>query len=671
MSTKNIPAAAARNVAFVRAADAPKLRPPASETGVIGWIWRNVLQSMSQFSSPAAAVQSIIMIILTVLIAYSGLAMVWGLIKFGLIDAVWLAPEGVKREACTTVLQGGALPADWFGSCYPYISAKWKLFVYGRYPEEEIWRVNLVFLLGSLGIAWLVAESIPYRRINGVVLTVLGVGYGLLVMAPDLYGEQFGVRVGVQILIGVGLIYALAPSEPPKRTVGILMLTVYPLLSFILLTGADLAVGTGFWLWFGTAAIILGTYAIIANLGVLGAVGRAFCGIAGAVAVVLVVILAIAFASSSRFVDVVESSAGNTLNNREKQAIQWWRANKVIDAPILQSAIERLNIRAWSRDEIKALSLSIREDSGGLWNKDAAMATVERFDPELTSAERFDLERTISALAAAGPSARQATKFALDTGITLEGRELARLSRLNWSESFLDVASAPGKRDIWPFPTVETDLWGGLLITLVVAIVGIVFSLPLGILLALGRRSSLPAVRILSIVFIEFWRGVPLITVLFMSSVMLPLFLPEGTDFNKLMRALIGVMLFSAAYQAEVVRGGLQAIPKGQFEAADAVGLTYWQSMGLIVLPQALTLVIPGIVNTFIGLFKDTALVSIISLFDLLGIVQSSFSDASWASPVQLSTGFFVMCLIYFLFCFGMSRYSMYMERKLRKGHAR
>ena len=217
---------------------------------------------------------------------------------------------------------------------------------------------------------------------------------------------------------------------------------------------------------------------------------------------------------------------------------------------------------------------------------------------------------------------------------------------------------------------VDTRDWGGLLITLVVAITGIVASLPLGILLALGRRSSMPITRLVCTIFIEFWRGVPLITVLFMASVMLPLFLPEGVNFDNLLRALIGVMLFSAAYMAEVVRGGLQAIDKGQYEGADAVGLTYWQSMRLIILPQALTHVIPGIVNTFIGLFKDTTLVSIVGIFDLLGAVQSTLADAAWSTPVQGLTGYLFVGVIFFIFCFGMSRYSIYMERKLSRGRS-
>jgi len=219
---------------------------------------------------------------------------------------------------------------------------------------------------------------------------------------------------------------------------------------------------------------------------------------------------------------------------------------------------------------------------------------------------------------------------------------------------------------ILSMPIVETQLWGGLMITLIVASVGIAGSFPIGILLALGRRSDAPVIRWVSIAFIEFVRGVPLITVLFMASVMLPLFLPENITFDKLLRALIGVALFSAAYLAETIRGGLQAIPKGQFEAADALGLTYPQKMGLIVLRQALKLVIPGIVNSFIAMFKDTSLVLIIGLFDLLGIVQQSITaDAKWFSHATAGTGYFFVGVVFWVFCFAMSRYSAFIERRL------
>jgi general L-amino acid transport system permease protein len=220
-------------------------------------------------------------------------------------------------------------------------------------------------------------------------------------------------------------------------------------------------------------------------------------------------------------------------------------------------------------------------------------------------------------------------------------------------------------------PHVETSLWGGLLVTLSLSFVGIAVSLPLGIVLALGRRSKMPIIKTLCVIFIETVRGIPLITVLFMASVMLPLFLPEGVTFDKFLRALIGVSLFAAAYMAEVVRGGLQAIPKGQYEGADSLGLGYWQKMNLIVLPQALKLVIPGIVNTFIGMFKDTSLVSIISMFDLLGVVKQNFSDANWATPQTARSGLIFAAFVFWLFCFGMSRYSMFTERRLDTGHKR
>ncbi|MDP5055739.1 MAG: amino acid ABC transporter permease [Marinomonas hwangdonensis] len=216
---------------------------------------------------------------------------------------------------------------------------------------------------------------------------------------------------------------------------------------------------------------------------------------------------------------------------------------------------------------------------------------------------------------------------------------------------------------------VETSLWGGLFLTTLLGVVGIVASFPLGVLLALGRRSDMPVAKSVCIVFIETIRAVPLITILFMASVMIPLFLPDGMNFNKLMRVIIGITLFSSAYMAEVIRGGLQAIPKGQYEAADAMGLTYWQSMILVILPQALKLVIPGIVNTFIGLFKDTTLVYIVGMFDLLGRIQAANHDANWLGTTV--EGYAFAGFVYFIICFGMSRYSMALERKLDTGHKR
>ena len=447
-------------IAFVRTEDAPELSPPPGEIGVRGWLWKHLLSSMSNFSSPAASVVSVLMIVATVSMSYFLVSQIWTVINFAFINATWSDPEGLKRAAC--------LPNT--GACWPYVTANWKVFIYGRYPIEEIWRVDIVYLVGALGIGWMVMERLPYRSL-----------------------------------------------------VALFMLVVFPVMAFILLVGGDIGISVGFWAFWLSATVVL----------------------------------------------------------------------------------------------------------LGLW-----------------MASRFDL---------AGEALVAFSGFFMVAGVFFAGTALA-----------LAAASFD-----FGLEHIETQLWGGLLVTLVVAVTGIVASLPLGILLALGRRSQMPVIKVLCVAFIELIRGVPLITVLFTASVMLPLFLPEGINFDKLLRALIGVALFSSSFMAEVIRGGLQAIPKGQYEAAQSLGLPYWRMMGLIILPQALKIVIPGIVNTFIGLFKDTTLVLIIGLFDLLGQINLTFSDSSWSSPVQSQTGYLVAAGIFWIFCFGMSRYSIFMEKRLHRGHER
>jgi len=469
------------SIAFVRTEAAPLLPPPASQTGVLGWLYKNILSSMTDFSSPVAAIKSLLMAFFTILIGYVGITQIISLVDFAFISAVWTDPDGLKREACWTVDQGGSLPAGWHGACWPFVKAKFKFLMYGPYDIDQLWRVNATGIIGLVALAWLLIEPLPFRRYVGIFLLTV---YPVLAIIL-LYGKLDPSSTTLSILTLGGI---LSPSPTT--------LTVLLLLGLGLMT--------------------------VARLGGMGRLNRA-----------------------------IEDHA------RQIELVGWF----VIG-------------------------------------------------------------------------------FALIFALFAEGYGLDR---------------------------IDTNDWGGLMITLVVAITGIVASLPLGILLALGRRSTMPAARIICTVFIEFWRGVPLITVLFMASVMLPLFLPEGVNFDNLLRALVGVMLFSAAYMAEVVRGGLQAIDKGQFEGSSAVGLTYWQSMRLVILPQALTHVIPGIVNTFIGLFKDTTLVSIIGLFDLLGAGQSALADAAWASPVQSHSMYLFIAVIFFVFCFGMSRYSIYMENKLSR----
>ena len=451
---------------YVRTEDAPLLPPPATEAGITGWLWQNIFASMADFQSIGAAIRSLFMITFSLLLVYVFIDQTFGLIDFAILSAVWSDPDGLKREACWTVQQGGALPDGWHGACWPFVWAKQKFAWFGPYPSEELWRVYIALAVGTVGLIWALLDRMPYHR-----------------------------------------------------QVGVLMLTIYPLLAFILLTGGNSEASLtsiGVWIVGGLAMISVG------RMGAAGYLGAVFAEISSIFSVV------------------------------------------------------------------------------------------------------------------------------------------------GWGIIALNVVRGIASVDFNLTP-VGTGDWGGLLITLVVALTGIVASLPLGIILALGRRSQMPVVSILCTIFIEFWRGVPLITVLFMASVMLPLFLPAGVNFDNLLRALIGVMLFSAAYMAEVVRGGLQGIDKGQYEGAQAMGLSYWQTMRLIILPQALTHVIPGIVNTFIGLFKDTTLVSIVGIFDLLGAGQSAVADAAWSTPVQAITMYLYIGIIFFIFCFGMSRYSIFMENKLSK----
>ena len=246
--------------------------------------------------------------------------------------------------------------------------------------------------------------------------------------------------------------------------------------------------------------------------------------------------------------------------------------------------------------------------------------------------------------------------------LTLNTKMWGRWLWISWAIS-LPVMYVLMQGGILGLTFVSTSQWGGLPLTLILSVFGIVASFPLAVLLALGRRSDLPAISLICTIFIEFIRGVPLITLLFMANLMINLFLPEGVSFDKLLRVQVAIIFFSGAYTAEVIRGGLQALPKGQEEAADALGLSYWYKMFFIVLPQALKLVIPPMINNFIGLFKDTTLVSIIGLYDFLGAIRAAGSDTQWR--VFFTEGLVFAAVVYFIFCYGMASYGRYLEHRL------
>ncbi len=261
---------------------------------------------------------------------------------------------------------------------------------------------------------------------------------------------------------------------------------------------------------------------------------------------------------------------------------------------------------------------------------------------------------------------RPALALALIAGLGLVGlhRPLRKSGYYGWAWVACVVAVAVLIRGAaWlGLPEVNTQRWGGLLLTLLLTVVGLAVAFPFGVVLALGRRSRLPVIRALCVTYIELIRGVPLVTLLFMAAVMLPLFLPQGMNLDNVLKAQVGIILFSAAYLAEVVRGGLQGVTRGQEEAADALGLGYWQTMGLVVLPQALRYVIPPLVSTFIALLKDTTLVSIVGLFDLLGMAQQAIGNPRWLGR-GIETYVF-SGVIYLVLCYSMSRYSRYLEAR-------
>ena len=451
---------------FVRKSIVNEQPPPLTQVGITGWLWRNLFSSMSNFSSISSSILSTLMILLTIWLLYFCGGLIYSFIDFAILSAVFTDPDGIKRKVCATVKQGGELPADWYGACWPFIFAKKKFLIYGRIPTEELWRANLVY---------------------------------------------------ATLVIGMG--YVMWEKGKGRKWVGLCMLTVFPVVSLILLTGANFDINTSLFIWTGILFIISYILGFLSARNYLGEILEQFSILFNFISIILF----------SFFILLI--------------------------------------------------------------------------------------------------------LFAFDYGLA-------------------------------PIDTLD---WGGLLLTLLIAITGIVASLPFGVLLALGRRSDMPIARLLCTMFIEFWRGIPLITVLFAASVLIPLFLPSGADVDKLLRAVIGIILFSSAYMAEVIRGGLQAIPRGQYESASAVGLSYSQSMRFIILPQALTHVLPGIVNTFIGLFKDTTLVSIIGIFEVMGILRSASQDANWGSHVQHSTSYLVAATVFFIFCFGMSRYSIFIENKLSR----
>ena len=564
----------------------PDLPAPVSTTGVVGWLRANM------FSSPLNTAFSIIFV----------LVLAWllpQLFEWAVVDAVW---SGKDREDCQKSPEA---------ACWAFVWARLNLFMYGLYPAEEYWRVNLIGLLA--------------------------------------------VGAGVPLLI---------ERVPGRRWFGLFLLFAFPIIAFFLLLGfsKEAVLAWPYWLM-GLSALALAAISAVPNY-------PKHRGLGGIVSVVTIVLLL-----------VWGSAAPSNWTYGLFHGAPGWAvvASLLLTMGPIAAAVGALLTnkgRAYIVERFGSVCVTI-----AVLAFLGFMLPIQAWDPVIGASPPW-----VMAIASAAFAYAAIAPWGYDKSAGLAGRIALLLAPFYLIVAYLVLTGPPdwlnfgtldwqantvplfrGVQEVLPY--VETSRWGGLMLTLVIAITGIVASLPLGIVLALGRRSNMPIIRTICVVFIEFWRGVPLITVLFMASVMFPLFLPEGVTFNQLLRALIGVAVFSSAYMAEVVRGGLQAIPRGQYEAADAMGLSYWSSMRLIILPQALKIVIPGIVNTFIGLFKDTTLVLIIGLFDLLGMVQVGLTDSKWLAQNVPYTGYVFAAFVFWIFCYSMSRYSQMMERKLETGH--
>jgi general L-amino acid transport system permease protein len=534
MATKTDP------LAYVRTEEAPLLPAPRNMVGWQGWMRTNL------FSTP---LNSIMSVVLGALILWY----VWDIFNWAILTAIW---SGTDREAC--LLPDGGVT----GACWPLLYDKFPQWMYGFYPHDQRWRVNIVFIVGVLALIPMLIPSMPYKKWNALFL-----------------------------------------------------LLVFPLMTLILLTGGNFDFSRTSYLVMAGLMLVAAAVLPVLSQGLEEGVARNKLGLVATGLAVLPLAIALLLLILGTLFGIL-GGLSSWLGIAAFSSAFAWLGQLLIDIELALLGIPGLPwfVAVFAvAGAVLALLITIRH--GGT----NGFSTVAGW---------------------------------LAVGAAI----LAAMALLDF-----DFGLVP----------VETSQWGGMMLTLVVSVTGIVFSLPLGILLALGRRSEMPVVKLFSVIFIELWRGVPLITVLFFSSVMLPLFLPEGVSFDKLLRALIGVALFSAAYMAEVVRSGLQAIPKGQYEGAMAVGLSYWQMMNKIILPQALKVSIPNIVGNFISLFKDTTLVSIIGLFDLLGIVRAGLKDSTWATPSSVPTGYFALAAMYWILCFGMSRYSMYTERRLNTGHKR
>lgn len=614
----------AASLTFVRDKMIPQAAPPASEAGLGKWVRENLFSSWLN-------------VILTVGSLYVLVMVIWRIAPW-VLNSVWNA--GSLTE-CREILAASGVDPAVGGACFAVIRDRWVQFIFGFYPSDLYWRPILAFVLFFVALAPVLFASIPRRMLaftvvypflavwliwGGafwaplLVLVGFAVGYLGFVLGWRFGGPALGVILAVLFAGGWWLYATPAISSALDRAVGSARLEQ----SMVSLTAETAALGPQL---ADIEAKLTATDAAIAD----------------AVVQKDVLVAAVAAERAAPATDdaLAElqsdlSASFAVLNGLRAEANQlaiarFQTQDKITETRSLLSSITALpSLEAGLPDmQIKAAELR-----AALPESVAILATVDAVGTDVSAEDKTALRAAIAAETGAAAAAKT---------IGLTYAELGRVG----------------------LKPVESSDIGGFLLAVIIGISGITLSLPLGILLALGRQSHLFIINKVSVGFIEIIRGVPLIVWLFTAQLLLNYFLPKGTNFDLMLRVIIMVTLFSSAYIAEVIRGGLAALPKGQLEAADAMGLNYWQAMRLIVLPQALKISIPGIVNSFIGLFKDTTLVTFIGMYDPVGLVGTARASTEW-NGVYWELYIFIG-LLFFVFCFSMGRYSLYLERKLRR----
>ena len=543
----------------------------------------------------------------------------------------WLANavSGLSADARATLL-APALGESWgatefhYGACWAVIDERLYQFTFGYYPQDEFWRPLLAFGLLLLAMAPVLFAGVP-RALLLLTASYPAIGY-FLIWGGNVWGP--------------------------------LLVLAAPLLAYLVWRGLS-RIGAG-----GIAPFVVGVGLLLYFLYAVAGIDRTLTRVIGDMrydgAVVELEETLAEIASAAEQGDEERLMAIVGLDESDLEDFS--DADRV--EAIRDAVTEERDEAQFLLTEYRSLLRQL-EEPGRLEELERLRTEYDELDEKV---ERLIDELDISDAVLRSldtPNANIAAMVGAGTIPTEFAEAWEERDRLAGQIPGLEgrVEGIYARLGLVGLPPVESEKLGGFLLVFVIGLVGIAGSLPIGILLALGRKSNLFVVRTISIMFIEFIRGVPLITLLFVANVLLAYFLPPGTDFDKLLRVLIMVTLFASAYMAEVIRGGLAALPQGQYEAADAMGLTYWQSMRLIILPQALKISIPGIVNTFIGLFKDVTLVSIIGLFDPVGIITPIRADSAWTGIYW--EPFLFVAVFFFICCFAMSRYSMYLERKL------